>query len=108
MGRNGEGGNVASREMTQRTLRTVAARAGNFVAHRAFMIRSFVLMNVFSLIRIAAYLRIEGVPGNEMRILREWARMVLLVLGSEIYLTWWPAIRRLRRRAAVATRRNMI
>lgn len=74
----------------------VAARAGNFVAHRAFMIRSFTLMNVFSLIRIAAFLRIEGVPGNEMRILREWACMVVLVLGTEIYLTWWPAIRRLR------------
>jgi hypothetical protein len=74
----------------------VAIRLRDIATHRAFMIRSFGLMNVFSLIRLSEPLTF-GLRPAESRVIREWSCLVLLVLGLELVLTWWPAWRRLHR-----------
>jgi uncharacterized membrane protein len=72
-----------------------AIRLRDIGVHRAFMIRSFALMNVFSLIRFTEPLTF-GLTTLESRIVREWSCMAVIVVGVEVALTWWPAGRRLR------------
>jgi uncharacterized membrane protein len=52
----------------------VAIRLNDVGVHRAFMIRSFALMNVFSLIRLTEPLTF-GLTTLESRIIREWSCM---------------------------------
>lgn len=75
-----------------------AARGRDFTTHRAFMIRSFALMNVFSLIRLADGVSFPGLSADQQRVLWEWSCMTIIVVGTEVGLTWWPALRRLRQR----------
>lgn len=74
----------------------LAARGRDFATHRAFMIRSFALMNVFSLIRLADDIAIPGLSPDQQQVLWEWSCMAIIVVGTEVGLTWWPALRRLR------------
>lgn len=76
----------------------VAARGHDFATHRAFMIRSFALMNVFSLIRLLDDIAVPGLDPGQQRVLWEWSAMVVIVVGVEVGLTWWPALRRVRQR----------
>lgn len=62
------------------------------------MIRSFALMNVFSLIRLADGVSFPGLSADQQRALWEWSCMTIIVVGTEVGLTWWPALRRLRQR----------
>ncbi|MGE0816814.1 MAG: DUF2306 domain-containing protein [Vicinamibacterales bacterium] len=81
----------------------VAIRVGDRAQHRAFMIRSFALMNVFSLIRLSEPLTFGLAPGDA-RVIREWSCMALIMLGTEVALTWWPAGRRLLQRRGAGSR----
>lgn len=73
----------------------LAARGRDFGTHRAFMIRSFALMNVFSLIRLADGVAVPGLSPDQQQVLWEWSCMAMIVVGTEVWLTWWPALRRL-------------
>jgi uncharacterized membrane protein len=81
-----------------------AARRRDFTLHRAFMVRSFALMNVFTLIRLVEGISFQGVSADQQRIIWEWSCMIIIVLGTEIGLTWWPAFRRIRRATALTGR----
>lgn len=73
-----------------------AARNRDFTIHRAFMVRSFGLMNVFTLIRLLDDVPIPGLQPAEQRVIWEWTAMAVIVIGLEIALTWRPALQRLR------------
>jgi uncharacterized membrane protein YozB (DUF420 family) len=75
----------------------LAIRWSDLALHRAFMIRSFALMNVFTLIRVTEPLTF-GLTRPDARVVREWGCMVVIVVGVELVLTWWPNWRRLRAR----------
>lgn len=74
----------------------------DFVNHRLFMIRSYVLMYAFVIVRLDDHLLgtplevplLAGVPRNSMVIWMSW--VVPLVL-TELIISWWPAVRRRRR-----------
>lgn len=80
----------------------VAARARELSVHRAFMIRSFGLMNVFTLIRLLEDIPVPGLTPAEQRVVWEWTAMAAIVIGIEIALTWTPTLRRLRAVSRVA------
>jgi hypothetical protein len=76
----------------------LAARRRDFTTHRAFMIRSVVYINVFVYIRVAEMLPLAALDDMQNRILQEWLCLIVPVLGNELYLVWWPALRSRRRR----------
>ena len=73
----------------------------NFEAHRQFMIRSWVLMNGFVLVRLDTYLEFPfptgaGIDRPAMLI---WAVWVVPLLLTEMWLSWSPLVERNRGRA---------
>jgi len=68
------------------------ARRRDFAKHKQFMIRSFVYMNVFVVIRVAYDLFVRGEGVSDARILSEWISVVVPILVTEIWLTWVPTL----------------
>ena len=68
------------------------ARRRDFAKHKQFMIRSFVYMNVFVVIRVAYDLFVRGEGVSDARILTEWISVVVPILATEIWLTWVPTL----------------
>jgi uncharacterized membrane protein len=83
-----------------------AARRRAFALHREFMIRSYVLMCAFVVIRLT-----DGVPlpvavadEDSRRAVFEWLCWVVPLLITEAWLSWAPAVRRaMRQPASVAS-----
>jgi hypothetical protein len=75
------------------TVAALAARRRDFSTHRAFMVRSVVYINVFVYIRLAELVPLPSLDEGQNRILQEWLCLILPLLGTELYLVWWPAIR---------------
>lgn len=91
------------------TAAIVMAIQRNLKAHRHFMIRSYVLMNAFVLVRLDAHLidtpleiPLPMGPGVERAPMLLWVVWVVPLLITEMWLSWYPAVRRRRkvRRAA--------
>jgi hypothetical protein len=74
-----------------------AAVARNFVAHRAFMIRSYTLALVLVWLRVMYDLQdylFFYVRNEEMRdVTREWASWVVPLLVVEFWMSWLPQIK---------------
>lgn len=75
----------------------ICARRGDFVAHRAFVMRSFAVGFAFVWVRLLRVVQ-EPVFGfiedTEMRgLTREWLSFVVPLLIVEIWLSWGPALR---------------
>lgn len=68
------------------------ARRRDFARHRQFMIRSFVYMNVFVVVRVGYDIFVSGSGVSDSRILTEWLAVVIPILATEIWLTWVPTI----------------
>jgi Predicted membrane protein (DUF2306) len=68
------------------------ARRRDFARHRQFMIRSFVYMNVFVVVRVAYDLFVSGTGVSNNRILSEWLAVMIPILATEIWLTWVPTL----------------
>lgn len=60
------------------------ARRRDFAKHKQFMIRSYVYMNVFVIIRVAYDLFVHGSGVSDSRILSEWNAVVVPILLTEI------------------------
>ena len=73
----------------------------NFEAHRQFMIRSWVLMNGFVLVRLDTYLEFPFPTGAgiERPAMLIWAVWVVPLLLTEMWLSWSPLVERTRGRA---------
>jgi uncharacterized membrane protein YozB (DUF420 family) len=68
------------------------ARRRDFARHRQFMIRSFVYMNVFVVVRVAYDLFVKENGVSDSRILSEWLAVMVPILATEIWLTWVPTL----------------
>ena len=68
------------------------ARRRDFARHRQFMIRSFVYMSVFVIVRVAYDLFVSGPGVSDNRILSEWLGVMIPILATEIWLTWVPTL----------------
>lgn len=68
------------------------ARRRDFMRHRQFMIRSFVAMNVFVIIRIAYKTPIPGLDAIEHRIVAEYVSCFVPLLATEVWLSWRMAL----------------
>jgi uncharacterized membrane protein YozB (DUF420 family) len=79
-----------------------AARRRAFTLHREFMIRSYVLMCAFVVIRLTDYVpfRMDIADADTKRSIYEWLCWVVPLLITEIYLSWFPGIRRAMARPA--------
>lgn len=76
-----------------------------FAIHRQFMIRSYVLMNAFVIIRLRDFIPLP-MPVTDPQAARsvfEWACWVVPLLITEAWLSWVPALRQARKLAARAT-----
>jgi len=82
------------------------ARRRELVRHREFMIRSFVAMNVFVLVRIGYKTPVPGLSEIEHRMLMEWICVTVPLLLVEIFLSWAPSIRLLLRKSVPSIRRS--
>ena len=79
----------------------MAARRRDWATHRAFVIRTFAIATSF----VWLHLLQEGeatlfwfIESEELRYAtRGWLSLVVPVLAAEAYLSWWPAIAKLRR-----------
>jgi uncharacterized membrane protein len=73
-----------------------AARKRTFELHRQFMIRSYVLMCAFVVIRLADFipLPLAVVDDEARRSVLEWLCWVVPLLVTEAWLSWVPAVRR--------------
>lgn len=80
----------------------VLARRREFARHRLFMIRSFVAMNVFVIVRIAYLTPIPGLDEGEHRIVAEYVSCFVPLLLTEIWLSWRPELRANRGRLQVS------
>jgi len=73
------------------------ARQGDFLAHRAFAIRTFAIAFAFVWVRLLRELEaplLGFMESAEMRAMtREWLSFVVPLLIVEIWLSWAPAIR---------------
>lgn len=67
------------------------ARRKDFARHQQFMIRSFVAMNAFVIIRLAYMLPDPGLGEHEFRIVREYMSCFLPLLLTEMWLSWRAA-----------------
>jgi hypothetical protein len=76
------------------------AVAGDFVAHRAFMIRSYAMALVLVWLRLMYDLQdvlFFYVKNEELRdATREWASWVVPLLVTELYLSWLPQFKKTR------------
>lgn len=72
-----------------------AARSRAFALHRQFMIRSYVLMSAFVVIRLTDFvpLPLDIADAEARRSVFEWLCWVLPLLITEIRLSWVPAAR---------------
>ncbi len=77
-----------------------AAWRRDFATHRAFMIRSYVLMNAFVIIRLSDFVPLPIPADNARRAMFEWMCWVIPLGITEIWLTWRPGWRRKRASAA--------
>lgn len=84
-----------------------AAVSRDFAAHRAFMIRSYVLMNGFVFLRLDHHLigtplelPLPGGEGVARAPMLLWVIWVAPLLVTELYLSWWPAVTKASRRQA--------
>jgi hypothetical protein len=73
-----------------------------FVAHRQFMIRSYVLMNAFVIIRLTDFVPLPLPIKDEeaIRSVYEWSCWVIPLLITEAWLSWRPMLRTARTRAS--------
>jgi hypothetical protein len=73
-----------------------AARRRAFTLHRQFMIRSYVLMCAFVVIRVTDFVPLPFLAADEeaRRALFEWLCWVVPLLVTEAWLSWAPAIRK--------------
>jgi uncharacterized membrane protein len=79
-------------------LAVAMARARRIDVHRQFMIRSFVLMNGFVFFRLDNHIPFplpSGANVNRPALLL-WVSWVVPLLVTELWLTWWPSVRRSR------------
>lgn len=76
----------------------VLARRREFARHRLFMIRSYVAMNVFVIVRIAYLTPIPGLDDVERRIVAEYVSCFVPLLLAEAWLSWRPELRATRGR----------
>ena len=65
----------------------------SFATHRAFMIRSFVAMNVFVVVRIGYWLAGTRVEDMSVRTMVEFVTVFTPLLAVEIYLAWRADLR---------------
>lgn len=72
-----------------------AALRGAFVVHRQFMIRSYVLINAFVIIRLTDGLPLPLAVADEdtARSVFEWLCWVVPLLATEAWLSWRPMLR---------------
>lgn len=74
------------------------ARRGDFAAHRAFMIRSVAVGFAFvwvRLLRVSQDWMLPFIEDAEMRTtVREYVCFIVPLLAVEIWLTYWPALKR--------------
>jgi uncharacterized membrane protein len=72
-----------------------AALRGAFALHRQFMIRSYVLMNAFVVIRLTDFVSLPLPITDEhtVRSVFEWLCWVVPLLATEAWLTWRPLLR---------------
>lgn len=72
-----------------------AALRGAFAVHRQFMIRSYVLMNAFVVIRLTDFvpLPLPVVDEHTARSVYEWLCWVVPLLATEAWLSWRPLLR---------------
>lgn len=75
------------------------ARRKDFARHQQFMIRSFVAMNAFVVIRLSYFAPDPGLGEHEFRIVREYLACFVPLLLTEMWLSW--------RAAAKASTRGM-
>jgi len=80
-------------------LAIVMAVRRNFEAHRQFMIRSWVLMNGFVLVRLDTHIPFPFPtgPGVDRPAMLIWAVWVIPLIITEMWLTWTPVLMRNRR-----------
>jgi hypothetical protein len=73
-----------------------AARRRLFALHQQFMIRSYVLLCAFVVIRLTEFIPLPFVVVDDeaRRSLFEWLCWVVPLLLTEAYLSWVPAARR--------------
>ena len=76
-----------------------AIKNKNVKAHRQFMVRSYTASLAFVFIRLPSLLNIGGeLPfvedQEQVRITYEWLCWVLPFLVIEIYMNWWPSLKR--------------
>lgn len=69
------------------------ARRKDFARHQQFMIRSFVAMNAFVVIRLSYYLPDPGLGEHEFRIVREYLACFVPLLLTEMWISWRAAAR---------------
>ena len=83
------------------------AVARNFAAHRAFMIRSYTMALVLVWLRLMFdlqdYLFFYVINEDLRDATREWASWVVPLLVTELYLSWWPQLRKASRPTLGAT-----
>ena len=70
------------------------ALRGAFAAHRQFMIRSYVLMNAFVVIRLTDFVTLPLAIADQdtARSVFEWLCWVLPLLATEAWLSWRPLL----------------
>lgn len=80
----------------------IAALRGAFELHRQFVIRSYVLMYAFAVIRVMALLPspVKIADPESHRATFEWASWVIPLIITEACLSWIPALKRGWRSAA--------
>ena len=82
----------------------LSARAKDFAAHRAFMIRAVAVGFAFvwvRLMRVTQDWLLPFIESEEMRLIaREYLCFIVPLLAVEIWLTYWPALKRSLRRKA--------
>jgi uncharacterized membrane protein YfcA len=69
----------------------VLARRKDFARHQQFMIRSFVAMNAFVIIRLSDMLPDPGLGDHEFRIVREYMSCFVPLVLTEVWLSWRAA-----------------
>ena len=66
----------------------VLARRRDLPRHRDFMLRSFVAMNVFVIVRFAYMTSVPGLDDTQHRIAAEYLSVFMPLLGVEMALAW--------------------
>jgi len=80
------------------------ARRRDFARHQQFMIRSFVAMNAFVIIRLSYFLPDPGLGEHEFRIVREYLSCFVPLLLTEVWLSWRAAAKASTRGQAPASK----